>query len=137
MYLRCFASILVDQGLWQLISVVLQEWDNRRWSQGQLYLSHVKSAGGRDFRLRLSSRWMAVFTHSTNNALRPSLQRHSDQWPATLSKRFTSVSEQCLLAFSASSQYSHRFNSETSAILVCSTLKQKRWQLLPHRYRAT
>src|SRR5215469_16926628 len=42
-----------------------------------------------------------------------------------------------LLAFSASSQSSHRFNSESSAILVCSTLKQKRWQLLPHRYRAT
>ena len=32
------------------------------------------------------------------------------------------VREQCLLAFSASSQYSHRFNSESSATLVCSTL---------------
>ena len=47
------------------------------------------------------------------------------------------VPEQCLLAFSASSQYSHRFNSEVSSILVCSTLKQKRWQLHPHSYRET
>jgi len=45
------------------------------------------------------------------------------------------VPEQCLLAFSASSQHSHRFNSESSCILVCSTLKQKRWQLLPRKYR--
>src|SRR2546421_12280868 len=33
------------------------------------------------------------------------------------------VPEQCFLAFSASSQYSHRFNSESSAILMCNTLK--------------
>src|SRR5690348_11745974 len=31
------------------------------------------------------------------------------------------VSEQCLLAFSASPQYYLRFNSESPAILVCST----------------
>jgi hypothetical protein len=47
------------------------------------------------------------------------------------------VPEQCLLAFSASSQYYHRFNSESSDILVCSTLKQRRWQLLPQECRET
>jgi hypothetical protein len=44
---------------------------------------------------------------------------------------------QCLLAFSASSQYYHRFNSESSAILACSTLIQRLWQLLPQKYRET
>src|SRR2546426_11819265 len=47
------------------------------------------------------------------------------------------VPEQCLLAFSASSRYSHRFNSESQAILVCSTSKQRRWQLLSQKHRET
>jgi hypothetical protein len=45
--------------------------------------------------------------------------------------------KQCLLAFSASSQFYHRFNSESKAILVCGTSKQWRWQLLPQKLRET
>ena len=47
------------------------------------------------------------------------------------------VPEQCLLAFSASSQFYLRFNSESQAILVCSTSKHRHWQLLPQKHGET
>src|SRR5947209_2346534 len=42
-----------------------------------------------------------------------------------------------LLAFSASSQSFHRFNSERQTIVAYSTSKQKHWQLLPQKDRET
>jgi hypothetical protein len=76
-------------------------------------------------------------TRTADNALRPSLESLRYYCPEGCLNISPPVPEQCLLAFSASSQDSHRSNSDISFILVCSTLKQKRWQLLPHRYRET
>ena len=58
----------------------------------------------------LFKRGAADFAQSTKNALRPSLERHRYHCPETLSKRFPSVYQGCLPAFSASSP-SRRFDS--------------------------
>jgi hypothetical protein len=91
------------QGLWQLVSVVLQDWDSRSWSHARAgttvprekcrgwCLSHAPLKCG-----------TADFTHSTKNALRPSLERPSYQCPERLSKRFISrirTVPPCFLSF--------------------------------------
>jgi hypothetical protein len=70
--------------------VVLQDWDSSSWSHARAgttvprekcrgwCLSHAPLKSG-----------AADFTHSTKNALRPSLERPSYQCPERLSKRFT------------------------------------------------
>src|SRR5437660_9844503 len=97
-----------------------------RWIQPDTMCSSLANRWTRKYRNTLYSK---SYIATVRSNVDPHLQ---GLWQTT-----PPVPEQSPLAFSASSQYSHRFNSESSVILVYNTLKQKRWQLLPHRYKET
>ena len=98
---------------------------------------HVKSAGVGAFHLRLSRMGRQTSPIAQKTLFVPVSKAPVINALKGCPNISPPVREQRLLAFSASSQYYHRFNSESPAILVYNTLKQKRWQLLPQKYRET
>ncbi len=94
---------------------------------------HVKSAGVGAFHLRLSRMGRQTSPIAQKTLFVPVSKAPVINALKGCPNISPPVREQRLLAFSASSQYYHRFNSESPAILVYNTLKQKRWQLLPQK----
>jgi hypothetical protein len=127
-----------SQGLWQYVSVALQEWDSKRWSYAKASATvpcekcthgvfHLPSQG-----------WDGSFYPQHKNTLFVPLSKGAVHTVLTDCPNVSPpVPVQCLLALLAPSQSSHRFNSESSAILVCRTFKQRREQLLPQKDSAT
>jgi hypothetical protein len=92
-------------------------------TQGQAQQFRVKSAGVGAFHMRLSRAGRQTSPIAQKTLFVPISKGPVLSVLKNCPNVSSPVSEQCLLAFSASSQYYHRFNSESSAILVCSTLK--------------